>query len=192
LDEYLIDGFLEKIFSGNTDESVESIIAITRLLSKEHLDRSNAYLFLKIIDLNINDASDVIFSNRSPETFFSSIIPFYELVNSCLLMMIRRRPAEFYFKNILSCFGILQMTYKNPKYGFNIYKLSITEIQHIGKYLILDDARLNDIIIDVLTDIWRQNGDRYKDVSIKAKDITDCFFDDKKRLSDVIPDVILM
>ena len=192
MDDIFIRGFLDKVLSGNTEESVESIISMTKLLNREHLDNSNSFFFLKVIDLNLIEASDIIFSNRNPETFFSPIIPFYELLNSCMMMLTGHRPSNFYLKNILSCFGILQMTYKNPKYGFNVFRLSINDLQHIGKYLILNDKRLNDIIIDVLSDIWKLNSVNFRDISVKAKEITDCFFDNNKKLSDVIPEVILV
>jgi hypothetical protein len=187
----LIVELLEKIFAANTDESKEAVVAVSRLLAREHLDESNAYLYLKIMRLNLGEASDAVFANRNPETFFSVLVPFNGLIGSCLEILTSCRPKELYFKNLLACSGIMQMTYKNPRYGFNVYRLSVNDIQHFGKYLSLRDDKLNDIIVDVLSDIWRINSGKYKDESLKAKEIVDCFFDRTKRLSEVIPEVIL-
>jgi hypothetical protein len=188
----LISDLADRIFAANTEESKQAVIAISRLLSKEHISDSNACIYLKILNLNLEEVSEAIFSNRTPELLFSSVTPSRELVVSCLSILIGKRPKELNSKNILACLGVLQNTYKNPKYGFNVYQLSISDIQNTGKYLIIDDSKINVMIIELFNDIYRLYYPKYKDSVIKAREIIDCYFDKTKQLSDVIPGVLLV
>ena len=190
MDKDFYNSFFEKIFSGKTDGSKDAVMSVARMLSTEHLDESNAYLYLKIIKFNSSEASDIIFSKRMPDSFFSVIEPFHDLVAACMDILVSYRPDELLIKNTYACMGVLQMTYKNARYGFKVYRFSVSDIQHIGKYFVLDDRKLNDIILDILNDIWSHNHDIFKDASLKAREIADVFLDGKKKLSDAIPDVI--
>lgn len=184
--------FIERILSSKSEENRDAVITISRFLIKESLTIDNAYYFFKILNLNIQEASDEIFKHKSPENFFTALKPFKELIQFSLKNLIEYKPKELYYKNILASFGVLQNAYKNADNGFKIYALTVSDIQHIGKYLILDNEKTSSIILELLDCIWRADTNKYKETTILAKEIVDAYYDNKKRILDVIPHNLLI
>lgn len=184
--------FIEEIFSSNTNEAKSSIVTLSRFLIKEPLKEENAYLFFKIINKNIKEASDIIFSYKSPETFFSTLEPNKFLIKSAIDILVFHKPKELYEKNIICLLAVLHNAYKNGREGLKIYSLSISDIDHIAKYLILKVVSISDMILDVLDSIWQSDDKNHKDLIVAAKNIVDAYFDNKKDISKVLPNNLLL
>lgn len=181
---------LNSILSSNTEESREAVIAYTRFLITERLSSSNASIYLKILQKNIKESADIIFKNRTPELLFSSIKITRELITSGIRILSDYKAKELYMPILLSLLSILKKGYHNPSVGLSVYKLSVSDLHHIGKYLISNEPRISDMIQDILEALACTGED--KTLSICAKGILNSILDNSKKLSDVIPGVLLV
>ena len=93
---------------------------------------------------------------------------------------------------------MLQSVYSSPRDGYRIYPLSIADANAIGKHLDKEkgqDDPLNRAILEVLDKIAALEDDdnsEMEEVAIHASAIRNAFFDDRKRMEDVIPPVLLV
>jgi hypothetical protein len=94
--------------------------------------------------------------------------------------------------------GVLQSVYSSPRDGYRIAPLTIADANAIGKHLQKNkgqDEPLNRAILEVLEKIanLEDAGDaQMEEVAIHAAAIRNAFFDDRKRMEDVIPPVLLV
>ena len=184
--------FIEDILSSNSQQSKEALISITKYLMTYHLDVSNCGLFQRILHKNIKEAADIIFRRRTPETFFSTLQPNRELITNAINTLVSYKTKELYPKIILTCLGVLENAYKQSKPGFKIYPLKTSDLQHIGKYLTLNDETISKMIIDILHDIWQSRDNKDKEVAVIAEKIIDIYQDNKKNLINIIPENLLI
>jgi hypothetical protein len=182
--------FIEKILNDTSIANRESFVSITKYISTYHLTGENAYLFLKIISGNIPEALDALFKNKNPESFFSTLGVNRKIILGALDILVKHKPKELEEKALLASLGILQTAYKNGREGFSIYKLSFSDIHHTAKHLVKNNKRCNDMIIDILESIW--NYDNKNEVGVLAINILNTFYDKKKKLSDFIPETLLL
>ena len=110
-----------------------------------------------------------------------------------------RANASIYPKNLSVILGVLQSNYSSPRDGYRIYPLSISDLNALGKHLDKEkgqDDALNRTILDILDKISQLEGvgtdPDMEEVAIHAAAIRNAFFDDKKRMEDVIPPVLLV
>jgi hypothetical protein len=186
-----LNDMLESIFNNKSPEQKEAVISFARYLTTYSLDDSNYTIFLKILNLNYEEASSIIFKGREPETFFSIISPSRELITAALNILTSYKPQKLSLENIRACLGIIYTVYKQPASGFSYYNLSISDIQHIGKYLILKNIKIENLVIPILESISSIPQKGNIDVSSFSRKVIDHFYDNKKKLEDIIPSVIL-
>jgi len=182
--------FFTTILSDTSVENRENIISAARYLSTYPLNADTLTYYLKIIDSNIEDALSAVFKNRNPETFFSILKPNYELISSILGTLTKYKIKTISLKSLYAALGIILMSYKNPKAGLKIYKISFSDIHHIAKYLLTEDEKAVNLIIEILESIW--NNDMKNEISVLSKNIINCFYDNKKKLSEHIPEKLLI
>jgi hypothetical protein len=113
-------------------------------------------------------------------------------------MMTRWHKGGIYHKNLSVIMGVLQSVYSSPRDGYRIAPLTIADANAIGKHLQKNkgqDDPLNRAILEVLEKIGNLEdaGDaQMEEVAIHAAAIRNAFFDDRKRMEDVIPPVLLV
>ena len=94
--------------------------------------------------------------------------------------------------------GVLQSVYSSPRDGYRIHPLTIADMNAIGKHLDKpkgQDDPLNRAILEVLEKIADLEGagdGQMEEVAIHASAIRNAFFDDRKRIDEVIPPVLLV
>lgn len=181
---------LNSILSSNTEESRGAVIAYARFLITERLSSSNAAIYLKILQKNIKEAANIIFENRTPELLFSNVKITRELIVSGIRILSEYKAKELYMPILLSLLGIFKNGYHNPSVGLSVYKLSVSDLHHIGKYLILNESRISEMIQDILEALANTGED--KTLSGCARGILNSILDNSKNLNDVIPGVLLV
>ena len=94
--------------------------------------------------------------------------------------------------------GVLQSAYDSPRDGYSIYPLSIADLNALGKHLNEkkgQDDLLNRGILDIMDKISQLEGlgedEDMEDVAVHSNNVRNNFFDSKKRLEDIIPNVLL-
>jgi hypothetical protein len=190
---------VEDILRCATKEHVDSAVMFARALHMEGINPNNYILYFLFLETNNSYVIDQLIGKKNEFNLFSPIKPNWFMLKRTFEILYKFKQVELYRRCVLSLLGIIQNTYKESKYGFNIYKLSVSDVYNIGKYLDkkADQIdRVNRLILDILLDIYQlgtQNGyQSEKNVAMKANEIRMAYFDSRKTLSDVIPDVLLL
>ncbi len=187
------------IFSCQTAVQVESCVGFARYLNYVGITQQNYPLFLKLLETNNKWVVDALIAKRDPRLLFSNIQPNQFLIKKAFLILSFWHPKQIYHKVLDALLAVLEYAYYEADDGYKIYRLKINDLNNIGKYL--DESRDQDegnnrLILNVLDKItrlgeYRQNITK----SVLAKHafyIRIAFFDNRKKLLDIIPQVLLV
>jgi hypothetical protein len=189
---------LQGIFGCRTPEAVESSVTYARFLNSVGITPDNYPVFLKMLEIANHWVIDALIGDRDPFLLLSPVQPNRFIVQRCLAMMTRWHKGGIYHKNLSVIMGVLQSVYSSPRNGYRIAPLTIADANAIGKHLQKNkgqDDPLNRAILEVLDKIahLEDSGDaQMEEVAIHAAAIRNAFFDDRKRMEDVIPPVLLV
>jgi hypothetical protein len=179
-------------------EAVEAAITYAGYLNFTGITNGNYPIFLNILTVRNHHVIDALLGTRDPFLFMSSIQPNYFIVSTCFSILAKYRKAEIYPKTLGIILGVYQATYNSPLDGYKIYPPSVADVNALGKHLNEEkgqDDLLNRSILDILdkmASLEGQNVDEdMEDLAVHAHNIRNNFFDSKKRLIDVIPEVQL-
>jgi len=108
-------------------------------------------------------------------------------------------PGGIYPKTLAIILGVLQNSYSSPKDGYKIYMTSINDVNNIGKHLNKEtgqDDPNNRCILDILDRLGSLEGTSenpdMEQMSRQANSIRTFFFDKRKKMEDIIPQVLLV
>jgi len=189
---------LQGIFGCRSQEAVEAAITYARFLNSIGITPDNYPVFLKMLEIPNRWVIDALIGSRDPFLLLSSVQPNRFIVERCLAMMTRWRKDGIYHKNLSVIMGVLQSVYSSPRDGYRIFPLTIADTNAIGKHLHKSkgqDNPLNRAILEVLDKIANLEDaadEHIQEVAIHAASIRNAFFDDRKRIEDVIPPVLLV
>jgi hypothetical protein len=190
---------LQQVMAARTGEAVEAAVAYARFLRLSGLDTDNYPLFLKMLEIENHWVLDALIGNSDPFLLLSTIPPNKYLVSKCFVLLTRWRPGGIYPKTLAIVLGVLQNAYSSPRDGYKIYKLSVADIDNLGKHLEKDKGQKderNRCILDILDRIGSLEGLRWdasmEQVARQAHKIRGNFFDNTKQLEDCIPQVLLV
>jgi len=189
----------EALFACTTQPQVECAVALARYLNYAGLSNDNYWLFLRLIMTNNPWVIDELLHERTARLLFSTIRPGIDLLDAAFEMLFSRHPEEIYSPALESVLGIIQNAYFDPDDGYRIRKLSIMDINALGKFLIKDEPQdhpLNKLILEILDRIARV-GDYYAelDKSVLSKhafNVRYAYFDHTRNLVDAIPEPLLI
>lgn len=189
----------EALFVCSTEPQVECAVAFARYLSYCGLNGDNYWLFLRLVMTNNPWVVDELLAERIPRLLFSTIRPDAELLDAAFDMLFSRHPEEIYSKSLECALGIIQNAYFDPDDGYRIRRLSIMDINALGKFLIKDETQdhpLNKLILDILDHIAHLGeyyGEQDKNVLSKhAFNVRYAYFDNTRELLDAIPEPLLV
>ncbi|HNY16256.1 MAG TPA: hypothetical protein PK542_08615 [Treponemataceae bacterium] len=189
----------EALFSCSTRQQVECAVAFARYLSFAGLTNDNYWIFLRLVMTNNPWVVDELLHDRVPKLLFSTIRPDRELIDAAFEMLFSRHPDEIYEKSLECVLGIVQNAYFDPDDGWRIRRLSIMDINALGKYLVKDKAQdypLNKMLLEILdriTHVGEYYGDQDKSVISKhAFNVRYAYFDHTRELIDAIPEPLLV
>ncbi len=189
---------LQGIFQCRTTEAVEASISYSSFLSTIGITPENCPLFLKILEIENHWVIDALIGERDPFLLLSSVQPNAFIVNRIFAMMTKWHKGGIYSKNLSVILGVLQSVYSSPKEGYRIYPLTIANLNAMGKHLDKEkgqDDPLNRIILEILDKISELEGNSNSDreeVAIHSGNIRNAFFDNQRKMEDVIPPVLLV
>jgi hypothetical protein len=190
---------LQQIMACRTPEAVEAATSYARFLRLSGLDTENYPLFLKMLEIENHFVLDALLGNSDPFLLLSTIPPNGYLISKCFMLLTRWRPGGIYPKTLAIVLGVLQNAYSSPRDGYKIYKLSIADVDNLGKHLEKDKGQKderNRCILDILDRVGSLEGVRTDDlmeqVARQAIKIRGNFFDNTKMLEDCIPQVLLV
>ena len=189
---------LQGVFGCRSIEAVEAAVTYAQFLSSVGITPENYPVFLRMLEIENHWVIDSLIGERDPFLLLSGVQPNKYIVGRILAMMTRWHKGGIYAKNLSVILGVLQSVYSSPRDGYRIYPLSIADSNAIGKHLDKDkgqDDPLNRAILEVLDKIAAlEDGDdsQMEEVAIHASGIRNAFFDDRKRMEDVIPPVLLV
>jgi hypothetical protein len=121
------------------------------------------------------------------------------IIGKIFAMMTKWHKGGIYPKNLSVILGVLQSNYSSPRDGYRIYSLSIMDLNGLAKHLDKEKGQedpLNRTILNVLDRIGQLEGVGtdvdMEETAIHASAVRNAFFDDRKRMEDVIPPVLLV
>ncbi len=189
----------DALFACTTVQQVECAVAFARYLGFAGLNGDNYWLFVRLIMTNNPWVVDELLRGRNPRLLFSTIRPDAELLDAAFDMLFSRHPEEIYEKSLECVLGIIQNAYFDPDDGYRIRKLSIMDINALGKFLIKgepQDHPQNRLILEILDRMSRVGeyyGEQDKNVLSKhAFSVRYAYFDHTRDLVDAIPEPLLV
>jgi len=189
----------EALFSCVTQAQVECAVAFARYLSLAGLNSENYWLFLRLVITNNPWVIDEMLHDREPRLLFSTIRPDAELIEAAFQTLFSRHPEELYSRALESLLGIIQSAYFDPDDGYRIRRLSIMDINALGKFLLKDEPqehpqnRLILEILDRITTLGEYYGEPDKSVLSKhAFNVRFAYFDRTREMMDAIPETLLV
>ncbi len=189
---------LQGIFGCRSEEAVEAAITYASFLSSVGITPENYPVFLKMLEVENRWVIDALIGSRDPFLLLSSVQPNRFIVERILAMMTRWHKGGIYHKNLSVILGVLQSVYSSARDGYRIYPLTIADANALGKHLDKDkgqDDPLNRAILEVLekiADLESAADPQMEEVAMHASAIRNAFFDDRKKMENVIPPVLLV
>ena len=189
---------LEGIFACRTEEAVEAAIAYASFLSSAGVTPENHPVFLKLLEVENHWVIDALIGGQDPFLLLSSVPPDRFVVEQVPAMMTRWHKGDIYRKNLSVILGVLQSAYSSARDGYRIYPLTIADANALGKHLDKgkgQDDPLNRAILEVLekvADLESAADPQMEEVAWHASMIRNAFFDDRKKMENVIPPVLLV
>jgi hypothetical protein len=189
----------EALFACATGAQVECAVAFARYLSLSGLTSDNYWLFLRLVMTNNPWVVDELLHDRIPRLLFSTIRPDAEIIDAAFEMLFSRHPEEMYSKSLECVLGIIQNAYFDPDDGYRIRKLSIMDINALGKFLVKSEPQdnpQNKLILEILdrmAHVGEYYGEQDKNVLSKhAFNVRYAYFDHTRDLVDAIPEPLLV
>jgi hypothetical protein len=189
----------EALFTCMTEAQVECSVAFARYLNRFGLNSENYWLFLRLVMTNNPWVIDELLHEREARLLFSTIRPDAELIDAAFQTLYSRHPEELYPAALEALLGIIESAYFDPDDGYRIRRLSIMDINALGKFLLKAESQdnpQNRLILDILdriTHLGEYYGEQDKSVLSKhAFNVRFAYFDTTRELVDAIPHPLLV
>jgi hypothetical protein len=201
-DQLLLDNrtaIVDGIFNCSTPRQVEASVCFARYLCHVGINGGNYLLFLRFLETNNKWVVDALVGEREPRLLFSGIRPNHLLVSKAFVLLSAWHPGEIYAKVLQAVLGIIEYCYHSPDDGYRIYRLRITDLNNVGKFL--DETKdqfepCNAQLLSLLDRITRigafEDNTRKSVLAKHAFDIRIAYFDNQKRCIDVIPQLLMI
>jgi hypothetical protein len=190
---------IENMIGCRTVEAVEACISYARFLRMSGLTNYNYPLFLKLLEVENHWVIDSLIDNKDPFLLLSPIQPNNYLIMQAFQLLTNWHPGGIYPKTLAIIVGVLQCALSSPKDGYKIYNVSINDINNIGKHLNKEtgqDDPNNRTILDILDRLGSLEGTSenpdMEQMARQANSIRTYYFDKRKKMEDIIPQVLLV
>jgi len=190
---------IERMIGCRTVEAVEAAISYARFLRMSGLSNDNYPLFLRLLEVENHWVIDALIDNKDPFLLLSSIQPNNYLILTSYKLLTNWHPGGIYPKTLAIILGVLQAAFSSPKDGFRIYNASINDVNNLGKHLnkeLGQDDLNNRCILNILDRLGSLAGtsedSAVEQMARQANNIRTFFFDKRKKMEDIIPQVLLV
>lgn len=187
------------IFGVSNPTQVGSATLFARYLHSVGITPSNYWMFLRMLETNNRYVVDALCGERDPRLLFSIVKPSGELLDRAFQLITLWHPGEIYEKVLSAIMGIIELSFHAADEGLSFHPLDISDINNIGKHLNTEKDQfdpVNSVVLDILywiTHLGTYEAHLRKSVLAKhAYHVRMAFFDNTKRLTDVIPQVLLV
>ena len=189
----------EALFACTTQAQVECAVAFARYLNNAGLNSDNYWLFMRLLMTNNPWVIEELLHEHEARLLFSTIRPDEELLDAAFGMLVSRHPDEIFPHALEAVLGIIQNAYFDPDDGYRIRKISIMDINSLGKFLLKKESQeypINRLILEILdrlANVGEYYGEPDKNVLSKhAFNVRYAYFDKTKELVDEIPEPLLV
>ena len=192
------NNLVNNILACRTPDAVEAALAYTRFLRISGLTNENYPLFLKLLEMDNHYVIDELIGESNPFLMLTPIQPTKHLLSTCFRLLTNWHPGGIYPKTLSIVLGVLQAAYSYAKDGYAIHKLSVNDVNNLGKHLNKDKGQsypVNRAILDILDKIAYLEGQGDEEMEMIARQcnlIRGNFFDKRKKMEDAIPQVLLV
>jgi len=190
---------IENMIGCRTVESVEASISYAHFLHLSGLSNDNYPLFLKLLEVENHWVIDAMLGKKDPFLLLSPIPPNNYLIMQAFKLLTNWHPGGIYPKTLAIVLGVLQAAYASPKDGVKIYKVSINDVNNLAKHLNKETGQEeanNRFILEILDRFGSMagtsNDNDIEQMARQANSIRTFFFDKRKKMEDVIPQVLLV
>src|SRR6056297_926309 len=190
---------IEIMIGCRTVEAVESSISYARFLRMSGLTSDNYPLFLRLLEVENHWVIDSLIGEKDPFLLLSSIHPNNYLILSSFKLLTNWHPGGIYPKTLAIILGVLQAAFSSPKDGYRIYNVSINDVNNLGKHLnkeLGQEDPNNRVILDILDRLGFLAGttddSNIEQMARQANSIRTYFFDKRKKMEEIIPQVLLV
>ena len=190
---------LQGIIGCRTYEAVEAATSYATFLNTVGLTPENYPVFLRMLEIENHWVIDCLIGDTDPFLLLSPVQPNRYIIGKIFAMMTKWHKGGIYPKNLSVILGVLQSNYSSPKDGYRIYPLSISDLNGLAKHLDKEKGQedpLNRTILNILEKVGQlgEVGTQadMEETAIHASAVRSAFFDDRKRMEDVIPPVLLV
>ncbi len=190
---------IENMIGCRTVEAVEASISYAHFLHLSGLSNDNYPLFLKLLEVENHWVIDAMLGKKDPFLLLSPIPPNNYLIMQAFKLLTNWHPGGIYPKTLAIVLGVLQAAYASPKDGVKIYKTSINDVNNLAKHLNKETGQEeanNRFILEILDRFGSMAGttadNDIEQMARQANSIRTFFFDKRKKMEDVIPQVLLV
>jgi hypothetical protein len=190
---------IENMIGCRTVEAVEASISYARFLHLSGLTNDNYPLFLKLLEVENHWVIDAMLGLKDPFLLLSPIQPNNYLIMQAFKLLTKWHPGGIYPKTLAIVLGILQAAYASPKDGNKIYTVSINDSNNLAKHLNKETGQEdpnNRCILDILDRLGSLAGstsnNNIEQMARQTNSIRTFFFDKRKKMEDIIPQVLLV
>jgi hypothetical protein len=189
---------VNNILACRTTDAVEAGLSYTRFLRLSGLTNENYPLFLKLLEMDNHYVIDQLIGDSDPFLLLTPIQPTKHLLSTCFRLLTNWHPGGIYPKTLSIVLGVLQAAYSYAKDGYAIHKLSVNDVNNLGKHLNKEKGQsdpVNRAILDILDKISLLEGQGDEEMELIARQcnlIRSQFFDKRKKMEDAIPQVLLV
>jgi hypothetical protein len=189
---------INNIFACRTTDAVEAAITYTAFLRKSGLTNENYPLFLKLLEMDNHFVIDSLLGTTDPFLFLTPIQPTKHLVSTSFRLLTNWHPGGIYPKTLAIVLGSLQAAYSYAKDGYKIHKVTINDVNNLGKHLNKEkgqDESVNRAILDILDRLASLEGQGDDEMELLARQcnvIRGNYFDKRRKMEDAIPQVLLV
>ncbi|MCK4542452.1 MAG: hypothetical protein KAU17_09470 [Spirochaetales bacterium] len=190
---------LNGIVGAATPSEVESSAFFARYLRTVGITPNNYWLFLRILESNNKYIVDELVGDNDPRIMFTIIKPTHALLERAFQLITLWHPGQIFSKVLLAVLGIIEYCYHSADEGFSIHPLDISEINNVGKFLNQSEDQfdlINAAILDIMDRISHlgeyANENRKSILAKHAYNVRMGYFDNTKKLTDIIPQVLLV
>lgn len=190
---------IERMIGCRTIEAVAAAISYARFLRMSGLTNTNYPLFLRLLEVENHWVIDSLIGDKDPFLLLSSIHPNNYLILSAYKLLTNWHPGGIYPKTLAIILGVLQAAFASPKDGYRIYNVSINDVNNLGKHLnkeLGQDDPNNRVVLDILDRLGSLAGTSdepaVEQMARQSNSIRTFFFDKRKKMEEVIPQVLLV
>ncbi|HUX38950.1 MAG TPA: hypothetical protein VMV44_13705 [Rectinemataceae bacterium] len=192
-------GIVQNMLGSRTEEAVEGSVSFARFLSLSGLNNDNYPLFLKLLEVENHWVIDTMVAKKDPFLLLSAIQPNSYLSFTAFKLLTNWHPGGIYPVTLSVVLGMLQGCFASAKDGYKIYAVSINDVNNLGKHLNKEtgqDDPNNRTILDILDRLGSLAGTSQdpgkEQMARQANNIRTFYFDKRKKMEDIIPQVLLV